>query len=671
MYVRTTKDGIFLTALRKFFAYNLAILGLIVLLRLYEVLFVTNFYGFPAGSWRAELIGFRYDLIVFLRISAFSFFPFLLLYIIKPVVAKIFYFIVLLIIALSTLGLIQYFARTSVLLGSDVFGYSREEISHTVAASGALSFSAFIPFVIFLGFAVVLIYFADKLKLKRTFSVLFALFVLICYTISFRFVPEGKNFKSEYDSYLAANKLSFFTTKSYDYFRKVKNEENLANNLNANTLANKHSKDDDFKYIDKEYPFLHQDVTPDVLGSFFNVSKEKPNIVFIIVESLGRSYSGDKASLGSFTPFLDSLAQKSLYWDNFLSTGGRTFAVMPSLLGSLPFGEKGFIEMGNNMPQFQGLLSLLKANGYSSGFYYGGDSKFDNMSIFFQRQQVDRIVDEKSFGNGYAKLPPKSNGFSWGYGDKELFRKYISDISKSKNSPRVDVMLTIGMHDPFVVNNQEFYVKKFEERISALKLNSEKQNFNRLYKQQLATVLYFNDALRYLITEYSKRDDFKNTIFVITGDHRMPEIPISTQIDQFHVPLVIYSPMLKRAQKFSSVSTQFDVTPSLLAFLRTNYKINLPQVASWLGNGLDIEVQFRNIHSYPLMRNKNELIDYLDKDYFLSDNTLYKIYPDLYIEPIANAANLKETQLKFETFKQMNFFACKKNRLVPDSLMKR
>ena len=63
------------------------------------------------------------------------------------------------------------------------------------------------------------------------------------------------------------------------------------------------------------------------------------------MEGLGRAFTNKGAYLGNFTPFIDSLAEKSLYWENFLSEGGRTFAVLPSFLGSLPFAKNGFNEL--------------------------------------------------------------------------------------------------------------------------------------------------------------------------------------------------------------------------------------------------------------------------------------------------------------------------------------
>jgi uncharacterized sulfatase len=72
--------------------------------------------------------------------------------------------------------------------------------------------------------------------------------------------------------------------------------------------------------------------------------------------------------------------------EQFLSEGGRTFAVLPSILGSLPFGKSGFNDLGNNMPVNNSLIGIMKRAGYHTAFYYGGDSKFDNMKLFLQKK---------------------------------------------------------------------------------------------------------------------------------------------------------------------------------------------------------------------------------------------------------------------------------------------
>ena len=126
--------------------------------------------------------------------------------------------------------------------------------------------------------------------------------------------------------------------------------------------------------------------------------------------------------------------------------------------------------------------------------------------------------------------------------------------------------------------------------------------------------------------------------------------------------------MLKKAQKFSSVITHFDITPSLIAMLNMAKYIKRPTLASWIGHGLDNSVDFRSLQTYPLMRNKNEILDLLSADQFLSNQTVYQIAPDLNIEPRENGSRQKQMKDELDNFLRKNNYACKNNKLIPDSL---
>ena len=383
---------------------------------------------------------------------------------------------------------------------------------------------------------------------------------------------------------------------------------------------------------------------------------------------MGRAYSGEGAYLSSFTSFLDSLENKSLYWENVVSTAGRTFEVLPSVFGSMPYGKSGFAELGNDMPDGMSLISLLKERGYESRFFYGGDAVFDNMKMFLTRQHIDYIVDQSSFGPEYKKMPANAGNFTWGYGEKDIFKKAFEVLATAGQKPRLDIYLTLAMHDPYKIPDQGYYENKVEEKLTLLNFSEAKKSDYRKYIANYATVLYFNDALRSFFKEYQKREDFGNTIFFITGDHRMSSPPISTQIDRFHVPLVIYSPMLKKPVKFSSVVSHLDFTPSVVAFLKKNYKMSFPSSVPWLGQGLDSVQIFRNNRSMPFIRTKNEIIDYLDQDYFIVNNQLFKLSEGLGIDKLTEEKKLTEIQRKFEKFKTDNLNACLNNKLIPDSL---
>jgi uncharacterized sulfatase len=252
----------------------------------------------------------------------------------------------------------------------------------------------------------------------------------------------------------------------------------------------------------------------------------------------------------------------------------------------------------------------------------------------------------------------------------DIFRRYVDDLKENQAKPRVDVILTIAMHDPFNIPNQDEYIRKFEKKMDGLILTDKTRIFNNSYSKQFSTIIYFDESIKNFFSEMEKLPSFSNTIFIITGDHRMPEIPISTQIDRFHVPLVIYSPMLKRAEKFSSIVTHFDITPSLIALMDSRKYIARPSMAAWIGHGLDNSVSFRNQYSYPFMRNKNEILDFISSDDFLAAGNFYKVYENMNIEPVNEIDKQAQLTNELDNFIRMNNYACLNNKLIPDSLLK-
>jgi phosphoglycerol transferase MdoB-like AlkP superfamily enzyme len=651
---------------RRFISMSVILAVFLFLVRIFDMIVVSNLSGYPSGSWINQFYGLGYDFLGYLRILLWMIIPLIAIGYYSRLLQKIVYTVIALLIILSELALIQYFAVARVPLGADIFAYSKSEMMHTINASGQMSLSKILPFAVFTIGVLLAYILIPTITLRKSYRKTLTGLIIFSFFLGSFVNPYPEDYNNEFSMFVASNKLSFFTT-SVDNYRKSKAD--LEDNINQPIALSEGLGENPFEYLSPDYPLLHKENTPDALGPFFNIGKRPPSLVFILVESLGRAYSGENAYLGSFTPFLDSLMQKSLYWENNLSTSGRTFEVLPSVMGSLPFGEKGFTEMGDKMPDQLSMISLLKKNaGYHSSFLYGGEAPFDNMEPFMKRQGIDKVVDQKDFGPDYKRLPAKGNGFSWGYGDKEIFRKYLNDLPLADSTPRLDVMLTLAMHDPFLLPNQEQYNKRVIDRIEKLGLDEKQKAFDKTYLAQFATMLYFDDALRGFIRDFSKRKGFENTIFVITGDHRMPEIPISTQIDRFHVPLVIYSPMLKKAQKFSSVVSHFDLTPSFLAFLQHNYKIKQPAVSAWIGHGLDTEPSFRNIRSYPMMRNKNEFLDFIDGENFLGSETLYRVSKTLDIEPIEDKVIKDDLQSKFDNFRKVNLYVTRNNRIIPDSI---
>jgi arylsulfatase A-like enzyme len=427
-------------------------------------------------------------------------------------------------------------------------------------------------------------------------------------------------------------------------------------------LYNSSTEDNSYTSTE-EYPLIKKPDIENVLGKYFALKNEKPNIVFIMVEGLGRDFVGEGAEYGGFTPYLDSLSTKSLYWENFLSNTGRTFGVLPSLLGSLPFGKSGFMEL-DEFPNKLTLFSVLKNNGYHTSFYQGTNSSFDKVDRFLKSENVDFVLDKSGFGVNYEQQAEDAAGSSWGYPDKELFKKSIS-LPREEKQPRLEVYMTISTHEPFIPPNQDLYESKVEERLSKGGFDSRVEKVIEKNDNVFATLLYTDDAIKWFMNAYKSQPNYDNTIFIITGDHRLIPIPQRNNISRFHVPLIMYSPMLKATRKMSSVSSHFDVTPSILALLENSYELKMPKKVAWMGGAVDMETSFRSTKNIPLMRNKNELKEYISGEKLFTDGDIMQLDEDMNISSAFGGGSVEET---LERFKSVNHYVTTENKIIPDSL---
>lgn len=640
-----------------FISWFLVLCALFLLLRCMEMAYDRLLHGRLPAWWNVWLTGIVKDIFFLMGISIWAYLGYFLISLLSKKLADMLLTVTATMLCLVHLVLSQYFLITLTALGADLWDYSAWDIWQTIVATG-IKWSVILVLVTIIALAAWSIV---KLPRKVKINPALGMVLIVLFAISEGFdlaatANTWRNNSSEYGNSLSINKSYYFYKQSIEHFFPAQTDD--ADLYAAGAISNDSNN--------MVYPFLHTDETPDVLSAFIRKSNSKPNIVMVVVEGLGRAYSNEGAYLGSFTPFLDSLARHALYWENFLSEAGRTFAVLPSLLASLPFGKTGFTELDSSMPAHLSLISLLKHNGYETSFYYGGDAQFDNMAVFLQKNAIDHIYDLLSFPTGYSKLPVNGQGFNWGYGDKELFRYYFS--TPFSRAPYCNILLTVASHDPFLVNQQDAYLARFEQRMNELAFDDDVKAARRDYKMQFASILYVDDALQEFFNSYAKLPDFNNTIFIITGDHRMPEIPMRDKLDRYHVPLIIFSPLLTRPAKFSAVSTHFDVTPCILQLLKNQYQLQVPLLVAWVGNGLDTAYEFVNRHAYPLMQSKNHMIDFIQGDHMIVGNDLYRINSNMALTPVNDKDKLEQLQRNFKRFKQKNRQVISGAKLLPDSI---
>lgn len=386
-----------------------------------------------------------------------------------------------------------------------------------------------------------------------------------------------------------------------------------------------------------KYPLYHSINKDNTLGPYFNLKNTPPNIVFLVVESLSSSFSGPNADEISYTPFLDSLALKSLYFDNSLATSERSFAVLPSMLGSLPHGKNGYTNNTVGYPNNESLATWLFNNGYIGDFHFGGYARFDYMDLFMNNQGFKNIYDRKEYNYEGTGLKTSIDSIPFGVPDKLFLRNVIKKNNQRKtNVPYIDVYLTLSMHYPYIIDNHEKYYAKVKKTIEQANVNESIKRKHKKYVAEFATFLYTDDALRWYFNERKKSKEHQNTIYIILGDHMMGEVAQSSPIEKYRSALMIYSPLLNSVKIIKGTNSHLDIAPSLHNLLYEKYNFPALESVSWLGQPFDTSSTFQNNRNVLFMLNNREVKDMLHNEYYLSNGKLYTIGDRLKLTPSKN-----------------------------------
>lgn len=504
---------------------------------------------------------------------------------------------------------------------------------------------------------------------------------LICYFLMYRFL-DIKNVKWASISLIIIGLISLFFPLQIE--RNNVNYADLSKNKTYHliqSLSTQKKKktinltNEEIKFYQKNvnqplqnstYILLHSPIKTNPLAPFFNLKETPPNIVFIVVEGLSSSFSGPRADEISFTPFLDSLANHSLYFDNSLATSERSFAALPSIIGSLPHGEKGFTAQPVGFPNNETLATWLFKNGYKGDFFFGGYSRFDNMDLFMYNQGFKNIYDHEEFNYEGTGLQTSIDEVPFGISDKELFKEVIKITDKRENySPYFDVYFTLSMHYPYFIDEEEKYKELVNNIIAEAQVDQSIKDKASKYKKEFATFLFTDDALRDYFKEKEKRKAHQNTIYVIVGDHMMNEITQNNHLEKYRSVLMIYSPLLNQSKIIKGVNSHLDIAPSFYNLIQQEYQFPALEYVSWLGQPFDTSSTFNCEKNVLFMLYSREEVEMVHNNYFLAKNHIHKLSDRLQTEVIKDEEKKSLMDKLMNVSKKVHAEMVSKNLLIP------
>ncbi|MFM2334376.1 MAG: hypothetical protein RIS91_379 [Bacteroidota bacterium] len=289
----------------------------------------------------------------------------------------------------------------------------------------------------------------------------------------------------------------------------------------------------------------------------------QPNIVFIIVESLARDYTGFGNGT-PFTPYLDKLAKdpKTLYFPYCYANGTKSIEMVPSIFCGMPnLMSEFYVTSAYANNKVNNAFAL--AYGYKTAFFHGSNNGTMGFQSFLKQTGLQQYHGIDQYPSGDY---PRDFDGNWGIFDEPYLQHVIGciDTMVDNKRPFFTSVFTLSSHHPYTIPQP--YLNKLPGDEGTVQ----------------HTIAYADIALKKFFETAATKPWFENTIFVITGDHtsHSDKEYFYSQSGHYEIPLLVYSPGVNIR---GNLQTQVDSTIKIATGKTLSQCDILPTVWSLLG----------------------------------------------------------------------------------------
>ena len=270
---------------------------------------------------------------------------------------------------------------------------------------------------------------------------------------------------------------------------------------------------------------------------------ERPSRIFVLI---CESHSGWPliANLPEYNviPNTKALCKNALFARRGLPAGSGTMATVSSIISGLPYTEVSVKGVSKKTNDFA-FAKQMKNLGYSSVFYYGGQSTWLGLGDFAYFNKFDKVVGGEQMGDVYGTV-------EWGVRDKDLFSHILkSDIPENT----VSVVLTVSNHQPYDVDlAAEGCPEKIENDLE-----------NKIWHEW-----YTDKCIGEFVREIQKK--YPDSLFVITGDHSSrykPEEVLNSAAARQCVPIIFCGKPVEKIAFEADFAEHLDIFPTLVEMI--------------------------------------------------------------------------------------------------------
>ena len=469
------------------------------------------------------------------------------------------------IILISTMALLCFCQNLHYNYFSTFFSFSKASILKEFfqvknEATGKLTLDLFGYFLPLIPFILVNLFKGKQYKYNYILRICITSFLCIlsiaCLFLTFSNYPENIK-KSESDSYLyhtLYNKVRAVDRLGL-YSYTIKDAQLTLNHKIENTDEQKTMID---LYIE-EHGYVSEP------NDYTGIFKGK-NLILILCESLSTIVIDEE-----LTPTLYMMKTQGINFDNHYApvyqsaTADSEFISLTSQIPSIDNGPLAYDFYENTFPS--ALPQLFREIGYSANSFHSFKKEFYNRETLHYTYGFTYLYDWVDLN--LEKRPEFVEAYNWIH-DRELFTKALEATNENATEPFFDFFISVSGHVPYV---RERYELEYDLWQTIVLHGEAGETYSTEALCYLAAQKTLDSGLEILIEDLTKTGQLENTVIAVYGDHYPYGLTKSATKELFtdlkndyeiyKVPFIIWTPSLENSTTIETVTSTYDIMPTL------------------------------------------------------------------------------------------------------------
>ena len=272
---------------------------------------------------------------------------------------------------------------------------------------------------------------------------------------------------------------------------------------------------------------------------------ERPNVIFLIWESLTARAVPSLGGVAGATPEFEKRIPEGLFFTRFYASGDRTDKGLASILAGAPtVPGTAIVKVPQKAATLPNLARDFSRAGYATRFYYGGELGFANIGSFVRSGGFTHVAGKPDFD-------ARSYSSKWGAHDQEVSERILADL-RAERGPFFVAWKTLLSHEPFDVPGP---VRVPGEDRDSRYLNS---------------IAYTDWVLGRFLEQARKEPWWNETLIIIVSDHskKLERIDASAPYKDarhwYHIPMLWTGGALATPGVVETIGASVDLAPTLL-----------------------------------------------------------------------------------------------------------